>query len=655
MEEILKEAIEKFIIPLVSTWVTPKLTNLINSTEKRIGNEALRIHHDLYKNRFEGYLSRRYEKFLVLDTLVFPNYQTLFDSLYVPVTLKTRDPSDNNEEVQILIDSFPEKLIPKYKRVLIQDTAGMGKSTVVKKLFLSCIRENKGIPILIELRKLKKDNTILNEMISQLDPINGKFDTDFLMGLIERGDFVFLFDGFDEIPLASRETVIADLEQFIEKAHHNLFLISSRPEDALVSFGDFHRFQIRELSEGEAFKLFHNYDYYSFVKIADNLISKLKEENLKSIKEFLSNPFLASLLYRSFEYKKDVPIQKSQFYAQVFDALFENHDLTKEGYFKREKYSNLHRDNFEKILRGIGYKTMKVGEVEFDKNLLLGIIEKVKDFWVVVNFNPSDYLNDLTKTVPLFRREGLTYKWAHKSLQDYFAARFIQEDTKEKQYEILIDLFFDSKNDNVLDIFYWMEPKAFRHSILRTYLEQFVGYGDSFLRKNSDLKIMPDYVGFLYNSTVEIAKNVSSSKNDKFNQEVSDRWFRKVSRYSNYQKKYYIATDVKDLKLMIFFAFKNDLSLICNNFGELLLDQNDGGLNMYYTHFQELVKEKTFVTIEDDDESIQVWLNYQKAILDLLLQKKSKAARLILSYKKCKEELFKINMEIESLNKEDFF
>lgn len=459
------------ILPIIKDLVIPK----IQSTIKKFSYKN--IDETKLEANFESYLIQRYEKFLVIDTLVFPNKQTLLDVLYQPLTLTSQD--FNNKEIEILINDYPQEFIPKYIRVLIEDSAGMGKSTISKKLFLSIIRQKSGIPILIELSQINKKNSILKEIQNQLSPIGKKLSQDFIIKLINEGEFIFLFDGFDEISMDNREFAIRELHKFIEKANHNYFLITSRPEESLTSFGDFQKFNVKPLEKGEAYSLLSKYDEYSYKPISKNLIKQLNDNPKDSLQEYLTNPFLVSLLYKSFEYKKDIPVKKSQFYQQVYDALFETHDLSKEGYLKRDKYSNLHLDDFERVLRYIGYFSSIENRVEYDKNGIIKYIDKAKKHLNDLSFRSSDFLKDLLKTVPLFKKEGNYFKWGHKSLQDYFAAKFLWIDSKESQEKILLKIYNEDKSKrfyNFLDLFYELDPKAFELTILKWLLKDFFDF-----------------------------------------------------------------------------------------------------------------------------------------------------------------------------------
>lgn len=376
--------------------------------------------------------------------------------------------------------------------MIVEDTAGMGKSTITKKLFQSIIEESAGIPILIELRQLNVNNTILNEIQTQLSPIGKQADQDFILKIINEGDFIFLFDGFDEIANIHKDFVISELKSFIEKASNNYFLITSRADDSLTSFGQFRKFRIKSLKKSEAYSLINRYDLYSFKPIGLDLIDQLEKNESKALTEYLTNPLLVSLLYKSFEFKKDIPVKKSQFYRQVYDSLFETHDLSKEGYFKREKYSKLHIDDFERVLRHVGYFTAVENVIEYDKNFILKVIDKSRKHLTDLDFMSSDYLKDLISTVPIFKQEGNYFRWSHKSLQDYFAAKFLWIDAKSNREKILKKIFSLPENRrfyNLLDIYYELDPITFDSTITFWVLNEFCTYANENIKKFKNVAV----------------------------------------------------------------------------------------------------------------------------------------------------------------------
>jgi hypothetical protein len=466
--EIVK-AVAPFAAPLtaaiVEQWVKPKLAALYKyiKTDKALFENAL-------ATKFDEYLQRSYEKNSYINVIVFQNQRKRLDDLYIPITVKQAQ--DNKH---ILLDSYKAEFLPAYEKVLIKDTAGMGKSTVIKYLFLLSVRQNEGVPIFIELRKLKADESILDHIHNELNPIDDEFDKDFILKLIKQGGFIFFLDGYDEIPFKERDEVTRNLQEFISKASENHFVITSRPESSLASFADFQEFNIQPLKLEETFQLLRKYDQTG--ELSEEIISRLKGTPLSSLKEFLTNPLLVSLLYKSYEYKRIIPFKKHIYYRQVYDALFESHDLTKGGVFIREKYSGLDIEDFHKVLRALGFITNKLGQVELEKDRWLTLIREAKKYCQGITFKESDFLKDLLTTVPLFNRDGEYFKWSHKSLQDYFAAQFICIDAKGNQSLILRHIWKSEKffyYYNVLDLCFDIDCSTFRKVIIYDLVIQFL-------------------------------------------------------------------------------------------------------------------------------------------------------------------------------------
>jgi len=420
---------------------------------------------------FKEYLGRSYHYYSSARTLVFGNQQKKLEDFYYPLELAQKN-------LVIKTKKYPEELLPKFKKVIIVDSGGMGKSTIMKWLFIRAIKENKGIPIFIELRLLSEKNTLIDEIINQINPLDKTVSKTIILKLISKGNFIFFFDGYDEIKMSERKSVTKDVSEFISKANKNEFIITSRPENVEGIFGDFQTFHIKPLTNPEAYKLIEKIGDYN--ERSKALIKKLQESDLINIKEFLKTPLLISLLYKKFEYRESIPFQKQEFYYEVFEALFKAHDLTKgTDYYIRPKESNLSFSEFFKVLRTLGFRSIQENELEYNKSVLLKLIEDIKSELPNINYDCEALLNDLTMAVPLFQKEGLKYKWAHKSIQEYFASEFICVDTKEEQVNILLAIYRGERLLNllnVLDLCYDIDPKTFRNSILFDLCKNFMEF-----------------------------------------------------------------------------------------------------------------------------------------------------------------------------------
>ena len=434
---------------------------------------------------FKKYHNRMYEKYRFVNTLVFRTSQRSLKDIYVAQTLVKEAHLRSGNKDRAKITKFPVKLIKKYKKILVTDTAGMGKSTIMKRMFIDLIDngyDDVGIPIYIELNKLKKNHTILEEINGELSFSSTTFDKDLLLSYISDGGFIFFLDGYDEISIADRTEVTRDIQTFISKAgSDNFFFLTSRPEDSLSSFGDFQSFIIEPLTKKEAFELLKKYDPDKGKKMSKKLIKLLESGQYDSIEEYLKNPLLVSLLYAAFDHKQTIPLKKHLFYRQVYEAYFDSHDLNK-GIDAHQMRSGLDIDDFNSVLRYIGYSCLKKVGVKFDKDTILLEIKNAKSICANSNFKESNFLYDMLSAVPLFIKDGTDYKWAHKSLMEYFAARFIAEDTKEKQDRILETIYKSdhlNKFINMLDLYCEIDPKGFHKSIRYRLCKDFVSYYES--------------------------------------------------------------------------------------------------------------------------------------------------------------------------------
>lgn len=496
-----------FIKSLVDTFVTPKLVAF------RDRNKAI----DGFiptENDFNEYYHRTYKKLMIINTLVFNNSQRFLTDVYIPLTIR----STNEPSVKAKINGFPKKISEEYGNILITDTAGMGKSTLLKRIFLDIVDNNYGIPLFVELRRLNKQKKLISEIQEQLSAINKDFNTNSLLNLLSEGGFVIILDGYDEISLSDRDLVTKDMQEFISKAANNLYFVSSRPEKALASFGNFLEFKIDPLTKKEAFELLRKYDNQG--KNSLLLIKKLQETELENIEEFLTNPLLVSLLFTAFEHKQAIPFKKYLFYRQVYDANFESHDLTKGDSYIHDKYSKLEIDDFHRVLRHLGYSCFKLQKIEFAKDELLKLITESKLFCVGLQFKESSFLEDIIRTVPIFTQDGNYYRWAHKSLQEYFAAQFIFLDSKDHQSDILLKMYNHPNIDkfvNILDLYYDMDYKTFRNVIEFSILEEYEKfaekqYNHDYLDVSKNEVVRRKEVSFLTHSAIFQVKEIDREK-----------------------------------------------------------------------------------------------------------------------------------------------
>lgn len=468
-----KKIFSEHIQPLIKT----KISNYFK-TKTAISN---------FEKQTVNYLARLGGQCSVMSTIAFQNAPKNLDDLYIPLTIRNIDKS---ETITVCDDT---DIFSKHRRLLITDAAGMGKSTLSKKITLNLLRSSKNIPVFIELRKLT-DAPLPEQIKSHLN-INQLIENKILHEL----PLIYIFDGLDEIPNDLKKKSVELISNFSNEFKDSNILITSRHETFLSEFYNFEHFSIMPLEIEEAFTLIKKCDPAG--SISEPLIKGIEENNDNSIHDFLSTPLYVSLLFCSYRYKTVIPQKKNIFYAQVYDALFETHDLSKEAAYVRQKHSALDSIDFHSILRRLGFWCLKNnGKIEFQKDELdITINEILSQMKSIKKINPSSFSKDLITTVPLFVREGSIVRWSHKSLMEYFAAMFICNDTKGKQGDLLLKLFHSESSASYTNIFELcsdIDYTSFRSSILKEILTEFIEYRKQHYNKINNKNISPTLVDY---------------------------------------------------------------------------------------------------------------------------------------------------------------
>lgn len=437
------------------------------------------------------YLAKTRAQCSVINSLAFPNVLKKVNDIYIPLTLSMLDSREEREHTIKRGDLF----LSEFNNILIIDNAGMGKSTLMKKIVIDTIDHSEYIPIYIELRTLT--NNPIEEQINKLLGFDDVNDSD---SILKKIPFIYFFDGVDEIPFDLKNDLIKKIKVFSDEMSNSKIIITSRPNQSLLELHSFNRFKIKPLEIEQSYDLIKLYDI-NLVKrgnrliLSNKLITEIKlmrEKENNTILEFLTTPLYVSLLFCSYRYKPVIPRRKDLFYSQVFEALFETHDLSKETGYVREKSSGLDITDFSIILRRLAFWCLKNnGKLEFSRAELESILTNITEKLKGVNVKPISFINDLTYSVPLFIKEGALYRWSHKSLMEYFSAEFICIEVKDKRDDLLLKLYESGsavKYKNIIELCSDIDYASFRKSILRKCLTEYFEH----LEKLEDLDFLDD-------------------------------------------------------------------------------------------------------------------------------------------------------------------
>lgn len=475
-QEAVKKTSGKFLDEMFETFLRPKFEKMKNKPKNT--EDILEI--------LEEYYQKAYNKNKYMNTIVFKQETKSLDELYIPLTIVK---NGKNSKEKIVINNNISNIFETRKRILIIDSAGMGKSTLTKFLYLKWLNTDFDIPFLIELRKVKNGMSLLDHICQELCLSEKRLSANDIKFLIERGDFIFFLDGYDEIPKENKEEVTKEIEKFLLEFNKNSFMLTSREEDSLNVFSEFEKYHIRPLEKKEAYELIRKYDNYG--QVAENLICEIENnEQYEILEEFLENPLMVSLLYLTYHYKGIVQYKKPVFYRQVYDALYEGHDIVKGDGEIHKKKTGLDIDGFNDLLSAMGYLSIYKGKVSFDRNNLKQLIKEALDiYWHEEEIDVNDVIHDILYAIPLFIEEGLEIKWAHKSFAEYFAANFICYVEKEHENTIVESMMKTTDNNNLyntIDFCYDMDAKLAQEVIVYRVVTDYIKFYDEISKGNND-------------------------------------------------------------------------------------------------------------------------------------------------------------------------
>ncbi|MGG5792454.1 NACHT domain-containing protein [Bacillus nitratireducens] len=487
-------------------------------------------HYDELAEKFNRYLESSVNEYSTIPTIALKHRKVYLEHVYQPLKILSLEfDSFAKPNDAVLLDSYNDVFFKNHSKLLITDSAGMGKSTFLKFLFLSSIRQQIQIPVFIELRRLNINHSVIDEIYKKINFISADFTKEHIIELIKDGDFLFFLDGYDEIPGNDRDKVSSDLKQFISYGNKNRFIITSRPHHGL-HFSDFEKFEIVGLQKEESFELIEKYDNVSGYKLHENLVKTI--DNAKGqFDEFLENPLYVSLLYLTYRNKHELPLTQASFYRHVYDALYSDHDLTKEDGYKRQILSGLSKDELDSFLQQFAFQCLEGGINDFEKDHLLNALKEVlKDSVLERKIEPSEVLVDIIQNVPLLIKEGSSYKWIHKSFMEYFAAKYISIDRDKVEFlEGLWEnqLTYLDDFSNLLTIYADIDKKTFNDIFVKRLLEDFINHVEE-EEHTGNVKILKQ---LNFQKEVLLAKKGERNNTEKFFRGFSDSKKNFMDRY----------------------------------------------------------------------------------------------------------------------------
>ena len=267
-----------------------------------------------------------------------------------------------------------------------------------------------------------------------------------------------------------KNAFLKKLDAFCDRYAINHFILTSRPCSDFIELQRFTVLQTCPLSKKQAVSLIKKAEFDKEVK--DRFAKELEEKLYEEHDSFASNPLLLNIMLLTYDNYAEIPEKLHLFYAQAFETLYSKHDATKVGY-RRELRCKLPYDEFKKAFAYFCYITYRQGELEFTRDELLDALKKI----TVVQFDPELFIYDLVNAVCVLYKDGFSYRFSHRSFQEYFTAVFLKELSDENMKKIGIQMVekdpVQSWADEVFLMLNDMAEEKFERNILLPLIEKF--------------------------------------------------------------------------------------------------------------------------------------------------------------------------------------
>lgn len=321
------------------------------------------------------------------------------------------------------------------ENLLIQGTVGQGKSMFMRYMTAQEMAQGNRIPIFFELRYIEKNKTLTSHLINCLNSLNFDCDTKLFDIYAKTGKFVFFLDGFDETPSSIRNKLIRELDNLSQKYPKTQIVVSSRPDNG-IEFS--HSFDVEHLCPLDESDIPQLIEKLSESKEQSEYINSAIKENGSKISPLLTTPLMVTLLIIAYKAEQKIPQNFTDFYESLFSTLLSKHDKTKPGYY-RERKCTLNDRELEEAFEAFCFSTRKNQKSSLTRKEANRLAVESKSL-SGLKFDDQAFIEDILKITCLLTEEGGRYYFIHKSIQEFFAACFIErlpDTASSKFYEQL--------------------------------------------------------------------------------------------------------------------------------------------------------------------------------------------------------------------------
>jgi hypothetical protein len=358
--------------------------------------------------------------------------------------------------------------ISAYKRLAVLAWGGYGKTTLLRHItYIYTHKKEKDakykapklLPVLLLLRTWQETIVTVDDLdlptliekyhIPKLPESDGLIlPPNWAKNHLRNGNFLVMFDGFDEVKIEWRFKVSQWLGQEMNNYQQTIFILTSRPsgyKDFITEYKLKAELFVKPFNPDQQEKFIHNWywcqERYArggrntpdvkaeAVKNANNLVQQLRER--PELDDLAKNPLLLNMitnLHRSYT-GEELPKRRGELYREVVNLQLGNRPLAKQINLL------LPADESQQVLQDLALFMVQENKSALEYHLLVNQLENpVKSFDSSIDIH--EFIKQIVNVSELLVKRDEDYQFAHLSFQGYLAGREIID---TKQEHLLID------------------------------------------------------------------------------------------------------------------------------------------------------------------------------------------------------------------------
>ncbi len=452
------------------------------------------------KMLIKQYLDKTKKRIIKLRTVIDPSTDVNFYDIYVKNSISYVETvygenGAKREEKQIESADLPTLFYQFDSNLVIEASGGIGKTMFMKHLTMDAIysfNSNYIVPILIYARDYEGqdlEDFIIDSCITYTSP---QIDKETIRSLMFHGMCVVLFDGLDEMNPEHVSKFLESLKTYANLNEQSKFIITTRPTDSNTPEG-FFNLKLLPFSQLQSVQLVEKVDYDEEIKA--KFLKLLKGRLFKSHKEFCENPLLLSIMLITFD-RVGIPDKKYQFYKKVYEAMSEKYNLSS-GRGSSALHCKISPERMLDYITIFSFRVQYDNKSSFSEEDVAYYLKDIREKNTAYSedFTAESFIKDMEKKLCLFYKDGLRYRFIHRSFQEYFVALFFARQTdnklvpiasyldkEKKENGIIISedgkyyFNFDFYVDNILDMLFDMCHDRIEHYVFIPFLHKWLDY-----------------------------------------------------------------------------------------------------------------------------------------------------------------------------------